>query len=49
MHFGQLDISKTSKDVYNSIHEFAYNSRIDQMKIWGENGHQGNHLSLKFK
>jgi Zinc finger, C2H2 type len=48
MHFGQLDISKTSKEVYNSIHSFAYNSRIDQMKEWGENGHKGNHLSLKF-
>jgi Zinc finger, C2H2 type len=49
MHFGQLDISKTSKEVYNSIHSFAYNSRIDQMKEWGDSGHQGNHLSLKFK
>jgi len=49
MHFGQLDISKTSKDVYKSIHSMAYDSRIDQMKEWGENGHQGNHLSLKFK
>jgi Zinc finger, C2H2 type len=49
MHFGQWDISKTSKEVYNSIHEFAYNSRIEQMKEWGDSGHQGNHLSLKFK
>jgi Zinc finger, C2H2 type len=48
MHFGQLDISKTSKEVYKSIHEFAYNSRIEQMKEWGESGHKGNHLSLKF-
>ena len=48
MHFGQLDISKTSKEVYNSIHSFAYNSRVEQMKEWGDSGHQGNHLSLKF-
>ena len=48
MHFGQLDISKTSKDVYNSIHELAYNSRKDQMEVWKDNGHTGNHLSLKF-
>jgi uncharacterized C2H2 Zn-finger protein len=48
MHFGQLDISKTSKDVYSSIHEFAYNSRKSQMEVWKDNGHKGNHLSLKF-
>ena len=48
MHFGQLDISKTSKEVYDSIHSFAFNSRNQQMKAWGENGHKGNHLSLKF-
>jgi Zinc finger, C2H2 type len=48
MHFGQLDISKTSKEVYKSIHSLAYNSRIEQMKEWGENGHKGSHLSLKF-
>jgi Zinc finger, C2H2 type len=49
MHYGQLDISKTSKNVYDSIHSLAFNSRIDQMKEWGYNGHTGNHLSLKFK
>src|SRR5690606_29436909 len=48
MHFGQLDISKTSKDVYKSIHDLAYNSRKDQMSVWKDNGHEGNHLSLKF-
>jgi Zinc finger, C2H2 type len=48
MHFGQLDISKTSKEVYESIHSFAFNSRKDQMKEWGDSGHKGNHLSLKF-
>ena len=48
MHYGQLDISKTSEAVYDSIHSFAYNSRKDQMKEWGESGHKGNHLSLKF-
>jgi Zinc finger, C2H2 type len=48
MHYGQLDISKTSKVVYDSIHSLAYNSRKDQMKEWGESGHKGNHLSLKF-
>jgi Zinc finger, C2H2 type len=48
MHYGQLDISKTSKDVYNSIHSLAYNSRKDQMEVWKDNGHSGNHLSLKF-
>ena len=48
MHFGQLDISKTSKDVYKSIHEMAFDSRTSQMEVWKENGHTGNHLSLKF-
>jgi hypothetical protein len=48
MHFGQLDISKTSKDVYKSIHEMAFNSRKSQMEVWRESGHEGNHLSLKF-
>jgi hypothetical protein len=48
MHYGQMDISKTSRDVYNSIHSFAYNKRVDQMKEWGDSGHKGNHLSLKF-
>jgi hypothetical protein len=48
MHFGQLDISKTSKDVYDSIHSLAYNSRKDQMEVWKDSGYKGNHLSLKF-
>jgi Zinc finger, C2H2 type len=48
MHYGQLEISKTSELVYDSIHSLAYNSRKDQMKEWGESGHKGNHLSLKF-
>jgi Zinc finger, C2H2 type len=48
MHYGQLEISKTSELVYDSIHSLAYNSRIEQMKEWGESGHKGNHLSLKF-
>ena len=48
MHFGQLDISKTSKDVYESIHELAFSSRKDQMDSWKKKGHTGNHLSLKF-
>jgi len=48
MHYGQLDISKTSKDVYQSIHSFAYDSRKSQMEVWKESGHSGNHLSLKF-
>src|SRR5690606_31147288 len=43
MHFGQLDISKTSKDVYNSIHSLAYSSKRAQMKIWKEKGYKGNH------
>ena len=49
MHFGQLDISKTSREVYDSIHSLAYNSRKKQMETWGDSGHKGNHLSLKFK
>jgi Zinc finger, C2H2 type len=48
MHYGQLEISKTSELVYDSIHSLAYNSRKDQMKEWGDSGHKGNHLSLKF-
>lgn len=48
MHFGQLDISKTSKAVYNAIHDMAYNTRRSQMDTWKENGHNGKHLSLKF-
>jgi len=48
MHYGQLDISKTSKEVYNSIHDFAFNSRKTQMEVWKDNGHTGNHLSLRF-
>ena len=48
MHYGQLNISKTSKDVYQSIHSLAYDSRKTQMEVWKDNGHSGNHLSLKF-
>ena len=48
MHYGQMDISKTSKEVYSSIHSFAYDSRKTQMEVWKENSHSGNHLSLKF-
>ena len=48
MHFGMMNISKTSKDVYKAIHKMAYESRQEQMDTWKEGGHKGNHLSLKF-
>ena len=48
MHYGQMDISKTSKEVYENIHKMAYEERQGQMKFWGKQGHKGNHLSLKF-
>ena len=46
MHYGQLEISKTSELVYDSIHSLAYNSRKDQMKEWGESGHKGKSFYL---
>ena len=48
MHFGMMNISKTSKDVYKAIHKMAYEARQEQMDTWKEGGHKGNHLSLKF-
>ena len=48
MHFGMMDISRTSKEVYKAIHKMAYEARQEQMDTWKEGGHKGNHLSLKF-
>ena len=48
MHFGMMNISKTSKEVYKAIHKMAYEARQEQMDTWREGGHKGNHLSLKF-
>ena len=48
MHFGMMNISKTSKDVYKAVHKMAYEERQKQMDTWRESGHKGNHLSLKF-
>jgi uncharacterized C2H2 Zn-finger protein len=48
MHYGMMEISKESEEVYESIHNLAYNSRKTQMEVWKEQGHKGNHLSLKF-
>jgi hypothetical protein len=46
-HYG-MEISKESEEIYESVHNMAYNSRKVPMKTWGEQGHSGNHLSLKF-
>ena len=47
-YFGITNISKEAKYIYDSIKEMAYNERQKTMKTWKENGHEGNHLSLKF-
>ena len=48
MHFGMMNISKTSKDVHSAIRKMAYEGRQEQMDTWKQGGHKGNHLSLKF-
>lgn len=47
-HYGMVEISKDSKNVYNAIHAMAYEERRKSMDTWRENGFKGNHLSLKF-
>ena len=47
-YFGITNISQEAKYIYDSIKEMAYNERLKTMKTWKENGHEGNHLSLKF-
>ena len=46
--FGINNISEEAKYIYDSIKEMVYNERLKTMKTWKENGHEGNHLSLKF-
>ena len=47
-HFGMVQISRDSQEIYESIKDMAYNERIRSMTTWKEQGHEGNHLSLKF-
>ena len=47
-YFGVTQISKEARYIYDSIKEMVYNERLKTMKTWKENGHEGNHLSLKF-
>ena len=51
MRFGRhlgMEISKDSEEIYESIHDMAYNERKRSMATWKEQGYKGNHLSLKF-
>ena len=45
---GISNISEEASYIYESIKEIAYNERQKTMKTWKDNGHEGNHLSLKF-
>jgi hypothetical protein len=46
--FGSYEISKDNKDIYDSIHNMAYNFRSIPMNQWKEQGFSGNHMSIKF-
>lgn len=41
-------IATDSPFIYEVIHKLCYEQRLLSMRIWGENGYRGNHLSLKF-
>lgn len=47
-HLGMYQISKESPDVYEAMHRLCYEQRRIPMKLWGDLGYKGNHLSLKF-
>jgi hypothetical protein len=47
-HFGMMQISKESPEIYSAIHELSYNHKSIPMKSWKEQGLNGNHLSIKF-
>ena len=47
-HFGMMQISKESPEVYERIHEMAFNYKTIPMASWKEQGLTGNHLSIKF-
>lgn len=42
-------IATDSPFIYKIIHKLCYEQRKIPMKLWGEYGYKGNHLSLKFK
>lgn len=46
--FGSYEISKDNKDIYDSIHNMAYNFRNIPMAQWKDLGFSGNHMSIKF-
>jgi hypothetical protein len=47
-HFGMMEISKESPEVFAKIHDMSYNYKTIPMKSWKDQGLTGNHLSLKF-
>ena len=47
-HVGMLEISKESPEVYETIHDMAYNHKTISTTNWKEQGLSGNHLSIKF-
>ena len=47
-HFGMVQISRDSQEIYESIKDMAYNKKKTSMNTWCKNGHKWNHLSLKF-
>ena len=47
-HLGMYQISKESPDMYEAMHRLCYEQRKIPMKLWGDQGYSGSHLSLKF-
>ena len=46
--FGSYEISKDGVDIYQSIHNMAYDYRSIPMNQWKDQGFSGNHMSIKF-
>ena len=47
-YFGVMQISKESPDIYNAIHDLAYNMRVVPMTTFKELGLDAKYLSIKF-
>ena len=47
-HVGMMQISKESPEVYERIHDMAYNHRSISTTSWKEQGFDGKHLSIQF-
>ena len=48
VHFGMMEVSKESPEVYEKIRDMAFNHKTISTTSWKQQGLNANHLSIKF-